>query len=528
MENKVISTQSSRALRALLPLLGDLTAEISAEHRYQRVLDALRELVPTDAVAILRLDDHVLIPEAAHGLAVDAMARRYPVDSHPRLKAIIEAPGAILFPPDCPYPDPYDGLIGASTLPVHDCMGCAPRINEKIWGVLTLDALKVGQFSADDLQTVETFARLAAATVVAAGHFDQLMRALEGERKRADAYRLAHQGGPQRMIGTSEAFKQLLGEIDLVAPSELTVLITGETGVGKELVARRLHSHSHRADKPMISVNCAALPEHLVESELFGHVKGAFSGAVENRLGKFEMASGGTLFLDEIGELPLSVQAKLLRVLQGGDVQRVGSDRSHVVDIRLLAASNRDLAEEVRTGRFRADLYHRLTVYPLRVPPLRERKEDILLLAGAFAEENRYRMALPPVRFAAPAKQALGHYAWPGNVRELEHQIARAVLKAKKRVSGSARKDMLVLMADDFDLPAATTTLNAKLPESPDPTRSTPVDYKAAVDDYKRELLESALMQHRGNVTAAARSLGLDRANLARLAARLGVSVQRV
>jgi len=269
------------------------------------------------------------------------------------------------------------------------------------------------------------------------------------------------------------------------------------------------------------------LPEHLVESELFGHVKGAFSGAVENRLGKFEMASGGTLFLDEIGELPLSVQAKLLRVLQGGDVQRVGSDRSHVVDIRLLAASNRDLAEEVRSGRFRADLYHRLTVYPLRVPPLRERKEDILLLAGAFAEENRYRMALPPVRIAAPAKQALGHYAWPGNVRELEHQIARAVLKAKKRLSGSARKDMLVLMADDFDLPAAKT-VEAELPESPDPTRSTPVDYKAAVDDYKRELLESALIQHRGNVTAAARSLGLDRANLARLAARLGVSVQRV
>ncbi|WP_191864392.1 sigma 54-interacting transcriptional regulator, partial [Pseudomonas viridiflava] len=135
------------------------------------------------------------------------------------------------------------------------------------------------------------------------------------------------------------------------------------------------------------------------------------------------------------------------------DVQRVGSDRSHVVDIRLLAASNRDLAEEVRTGRFRADLYHRLTVYPLRVPPLRERKEDILLLAGAFAEENRYRMALPPVRFATHAKSALGQYTWPGNVRELEHQIARAVLKAKKRVSGSARKDTLVLIADDFDLP---------------------------------------------------------------------------
>lgn len=528
MKNKVIPTQSSRALQALLPLLGDLTAEISSESRYQRVLGALQELVPTDAVAILRLENNVLIPEAAYGLAVDAMARRYQVDSHPRLKAIVEAQGAILFPPDCPYPDPYDGLIGASTLPVHDCMGCALRINEKIWGVLTLDALQVGQFSEDDLQTVETFARLAAATVVAAGHFDELMRTIEGERKRADAYRLAHQGWTQEMIGTSEAFKQLLGEIDLVAPSDLTVLITGETGVGKELVARRLHNHSGRADKPMISVNCAALPEHLVESELFGHVKGAFSGAVENRMGKFEMATGGTLFLDEIGELPLSVQAKLLRVLQGGDLRRVGSDSSHVVDIRLIAASNRDLAEEVRTGRFRADLYHRLTVYPLRVPPLRARKEDILLLAGAFAEENRYRIALPPVRFATNAKNALGQYPWPGNIRELEHQIARAVLKAKKRVSGSHRKDMLVLVAGDFDLPVATGNSEIERPRSTDLSLSMPIDYKAAVDDYKRDLLESALLQHRGNVTAAAKSLSLDRANLARLAARLGVSIVRV
>lgn len=528
MVNKVISTQPSRSLQALLPLLGDLTADIPPEHRYQRVLSALQELVPTDAVAILRLENNVLIPEAAYGLAVDALARRYLVDSHPRLKAIVEAQGAILFPPDCPYPDPYDGLIGASTLPVHDCMGCALRINDKVWGVLTLDALEVGQFSGDDLQTVETFARLAAATVVAAGHFNALMRAVEGERRRADAYRLAHQDWTQQMIGTSEAFKQMLGEIDLVAPSDLTVLITGETGVGKELVARRLHSHSGRADKPMISVNCAALPEHLVESELFGHVKGAFSGAVENRLGKFEMANGGTLFLDEIGELPLSVQAKLLRVLQGGDLQRVGSDNAHRVDIRLLAASNRDMAEEVRAGRFRVDLYHRLTVYPLRVPPLRERKEDILLLAGAFAEENRWRIALPPVRFSANAKNALGQYAWPGNIRELEHQIARAVLKAKRRALGSSRGDLLTLTADDFDLSGSEKASGTGQPRPRDSAPSLPMDYKTAVDDYKRDLLESVLTLHRGNVTAAAKSLNLDRANLARLAARLGVNILRV
>ncbi|MCI3946372.1 chemotaxis protein CheY [Pseudomonas syringae] len=527
MEKKVIQTHPSRALQALLPLLGDLTAEIPPERRYQRVLSALQKLVPSDAVAVLRLENNVLIPEAAEGLAIDAMARHYQVASHPRLKAIIDAPGAILFPADCALPDPYDGLIGNSPLPVHDCMGCALRINDNVWGVLTLDALEVGQFSEDDLQTVETFACLAAATVVAAAHFDELTRTVEGERKRADAYQLAHHGPTQRMIGHSEVFRQLLTEIDLVAPSELTVLITGETGVGKELVARQLHNHSGRADKPMISVNCAALPENLVESELFGHVKGAFSGATDNRLGKFEMASGGTLFLDEIGELPLSVQAKLLRVLQGGHLQRVGSDSTHVVDIRLLAATNRNLAEEVRAGRFRADLYHRLSVYPLRVPPLRERKEDILLLAGAFAEENRWRVALPPVRFSANAKAALGQYAWPGNIRELEHQIARAVLKAKGRRSGSSRSDLLVLAREDFDLPVSAGSAENRPSQPPASTASGPTDYRAAVDACKRDLLEQALMHYHGNVAAAARSLNLDRANMMRLATRLGVSITR-
>ncbi|WP_019716741.1 sigma 54-interacting transcriptional regulator, partial [Pseudomonas syringae] len=318
MKKDVISTHQLNALHALLPLLGDLAVELPAEQRYYRVLGALRELVPSDALALLRLEQGELVPVAAHGLASDAMARRYRVANHPRLNAIIEAQGAVLFPPNCDLPDPYDGLIGSSALPVHDCMGCALRINDKTWGVLTLDALTVGQFTEQDLQTVETFAMFAAATVVAASRFDDLLRTVAGERKRAEAYRLSARRPKPEMIGNSDSFRQLISEIDLVASSDLTVLITGETGVGKELVAQRLHDLSARADKPFITVNCAALPEHLVESELFGHVRGAFSGAIENRLGKFEVASTGTLFLDEIGELPLAVQATLLRVLQGG------------------------------------------------------------------------------------------------------------------------------------------------------------------------------------------------------------------
>ena len=523
MKKSVILTRQVEAMQALLPLLGDLTEEMSPAMRYQRVLDALLQLLPSDAVALLRLDGIELVPVAAHGLSIDAMARRYRVASHPRLQAILTAPKAVLFPTDCTLPDPYDGLIGSSALQVHDCMGCSLRIKDQVWGVLTMDSLKVGSYSEDDLQTLETFARFAAATVVAASHFDELLRRVEGERGRAEAYRLAQQRTDHPMVGESAAYKQLLAEIDLVAPSDLTVLITGETGVGKELVARRLHDHSARAAKPMVSLNCAALPEHLVESELFGHVKGAFSGATENRLGKFEVANGGTLFLDELGELPLAVQAKLLRVLQDGQLQRVGSDKNHFVDVRLLAATNRDLAQEVREGRFRADLYHRLSVYPLRVPALRERGDDIMLLAGAFAEENRWRMGLPSLRFTDGARAALPAYSWPGNVRELEYLIARAVLKAKRRVANTERTGVLSLDVLDLDLPEAQTS-TPSVPASPAAHVPTlPEDFRAAVDALKRDLLTRAIEQHDGNLAAAARALKLDRANLSRLASRLGI-----
>ena len=217
-------------------------------------------------------------------------------------------------------------------------------------GLLTLDTLDPSRFASADLDTLEAFASLAAATVKASERMRDLTRRAEDEHQRAEAYLEAAGERPREMIGQSAAHKALLEEIRLVANSDLSVLITGETGVGKELVAQSIHRHSMRSGKPMISLNCAALPETLVESELFGHVRGAFSGAVNERRGKFELADGGSLFLDEVGELPLAVQAKLLRVLQSGQLQRVGSDREHRVDVRLIAATNRDLAEEVRAG----------------------------------------------------------------------------------------------------------------------------------------------------------------------------------
>ncbi|KAF1018886.1 MAG: Nitric oxide reductase transcription regulator NorR2 [Paracidovorax wautersii] len=310
------------------------------------------------------------------------------------------------------------------------------------------------------------------------------------------------------------------------------MLVTGETGVGKELVAQALHAGSRRAGKALVSVNCAALPENLAESELFGHVRGAFSGAAGERRGRFEMADGGTLFLDEIGELPLALQAKLLRVLQDGQLQRVGSDREHRVDVRVVAATNRDLVQEVRAGRFRADLYHRLSVYPLHVPPLRERGRDVLLLAGTFLEENRARMGLRGLRLSAGAQAGLLGHAWPGNARELAHAISRATLKALGRgqlVAGARRPRILTLEVQDFDLPpggqpdaapaVATPPASAALNDAPAPGG----DLRAAVDTFQRRCISQALQRHDGNTARAARELGLDRANLVRLARRLGL-----
>ena len=320
----------------------------------------------------------------------------------------------------------------------------------------------------------------------------------------------------------------MLKELDLVGASDLTVLITGETGVGKELVALALHQRSARRDQAFVSLNCAALPETLVESELFGHVRGAFTGAVSGREGKFELADGGTLFLDEVGELSLAVQAKLLRVLQSGQLQRLGSDREHRVDVRLVVATNRDLASEVRAGRMRADIYHRLSVYPLPVPPLRERGRDVLLLSGFFLEENRCRLGISSLRLEPDAQEALLAYEWPGNVRELEHLIGRSVLKALGRQSPRPR--ILSLSAQDLGLPSPdplsrpwdddSTSLGAPLavakPAVPAP------GLRQTVEAFERRLIEQCLLRHQHNWAAAARELQMDRANLARLARRLG------
>ena len=266
-----------------------------------------------------------------------------------------------------------------------------------------------------------------------------------------------------------------------------------------------------------------------MESELFGHVKGAYTGATSDRRGRFELADGGTLFLDEVGELPLATQAKLLRVLQEGQVQRLGSDREHRVDVRVIAATNRDLAEQVRQKAMRADFYHRLSVYPLHVPALRERGRDVLTVAGFFLEEARARHRLGGLRLDAGAQAALLAYAWPGNVRELEHTIGRAVIRALADLR--ARPRILSLGAADLDLAvpprrAGDAPAGEGVADERDTSSAGPLDldYRQAVSAFETGLIERALQQHQGNWAAAARSLHVDRANLARMARRLGIA----
>jgi anaerobic nitric oxide reductase transcription regulator len=511
---------SKALLDALLPLVGDLSRDLSDAERYQRLLGSMRALFPCDAAALLRLDGEVLVPVAIDGLSNDTLGRRFQVSDHPRLRALLVQPGATRFPSDSDLPDPYDGLVQNvhDRLEVHDCMGCALHVGGRPWGLLTLDALDPARFDAVDPASLEAFASLAAATVNVVEHIGTLARRNEEEHQRAEAYRAAAGEVEREMIGQSVAHRRLVEEIQVVGRSELTVLITGETGVGKELVAHAIHAASPRADKPLISLNCAALPETLVESELFGHVRGAFSGAVNDRRGKFDLADGGTLFLDEVGELPLASQAKLLRVLQSGQLQRVGSDQEHKVDVRLIAATNRTLADEVRLGRYRADFYHRLSVYPLTVPPLRERGRDVLMIAGYFLEQNRARLGLRSIRIAADAQAALLAYPWPGNIRELEHLIGRSALRAL--AIQPERPRILTLTANDLDLPDGVTPARSDArPMNPSPVG----DLRQTLAEYERELIRASLERHQNNWASAARELGMDRANLSRSAKRLGL-----
>jgi anaerobic nitric oxide reductase transcription regulator len=501
----------SFSVEVLAKIAIDLQSDIGHQDRFARLITTLREVLGCDASALLRYEAHQFIPLAIDGLAKDVLGRRFTLDGHPRLEAIARAGDVVRFPADSALPDPYDGLIpGHESLKVHACLGLPLFAGQNLIGALTLDGMSADQF--DSFSDEEL--RLIAALVSGALNNALLIARLESQNVLPEAAISYSEPVTQEMIGLSDRMVQLKKEIEIVAASDLNVLIGGDTGTGKELVAKAIHEGSPRAANPLVYLNCAALPESVAESELFGHVKGAFTGAISNRSGKFEMADNGTLFLDEIGELSLALQAKLLRVLQYGDIQRVGDDRSLRVDVRVLAATNRDLREEVLAGRFRADLFHRLSVFPLSVPALRERGDDVVLLAGYFCEQCRLRLGLSQVLLSVGARARLLAYSWPGNVRELEHAIHRAVVLARATRAG----DEVVLEPHHFQL-----SDEGILPEIKPTALPEQQNLREATEAFQREAIARALEANQQTWSAAARALEMDVANLHRLAKRLGM-----
>ncbi|MEM6691505.1 MAG: sigma 54-interacting transcriptional regulator [Planctomycetota bacterium] len=285
----------------------------------------------------------------------------------------------------------------------------------------------------DELIWHRMLADHAAAAIVNARAFEQIDRLkrsleIENEYLRKE---VAAEGAFGEIIGSSPAIRSTTEQIKVVAGTNANVMITGESGTGKELVAREIHRRSERANGPMVKVNCAAIPHELFESEFFGHAEGAFTGALRNRAGRFEAADGGTLFLDEVGEIPLGLQSKLLRVLQEGTFERVGEEQTRKVDVRIVAATNRDLLKESQAGRFREDLYYRLNVFPIDVAPLRQRKQDIPALAAHFLDASCQRMGRPRIRLTKKVAESLKKYDWPGNIRELQNLIERSTITAR-------------------------------------------------------------------------------------------------
>jgi len=377
--------------------------------------------------------------------------------------------------------------------PAKSILAVPMKVKGTLVGVIEVVNKKKGRyFLEEDLRWLEIFALQASIAVENARYLEKTSIELSYLAEKANAGE-----GWHTFIHASQAIAEKLDLVDRIAPSEASVLILGESGVGKELFAERLHRGSRRADKAFVRVNCAALPENLLESELFGHVKGAFTDAYQDRAGRFEVANGGTIFLDEIAEMPLRLQSKLLRVLQQKTFEKVGSSETKSVDVRIVAATNRDLAAMVDRQEFRSDLYYRLNVLPLYIPPLRERKEDIPPLAAHFLKRAARETNKQLSGFSDSAVEAMLSYAWPGNVRELENAVERAAVMTRHHVI-TAGDLMIGGRSEDVD------EFRGK-------------DLKDAINVFKAHFITKALELHGWNQTETAKALKIQRTYLSRL-----------
>jgi two-component system, NtrC family, nitrogen regulation response regulator NtrX len=335
---------------------------------------------------------------------------------------------------------------------------------------------------------------------------------LKLQRLESENRQLKQRLGKHEIVWKGAAMQRVMAQVERVAASESRVCILGETGTGKELVARTIHERSTRAAGPFVTLNCAAVPSELIESELFGHERGSFTGAAARHIGKFEQADHGTIFLDEIGDMPLAMQAKLLRVLEEGEVERIGGDKPLSVDVRVVVATHRDLEARVREEKFRQDLFHRIYVFPLILPPLRERREDIAALVGHFAAQVCTQNGWKPITFSADALEALQAYAWPGNVRELRNMVERLMLLATNDQVDAATVEMALPKGANVSSSAFSPLGSGAL--------------SARVAAFEREVILSELKRNHSNVSAAAKTLGLERSHLYKKAEQLGIDMR--
>jgi two-component system, NtrC family, response regulator HydG len=492
----------ARDLSALMKVSTTINAIRGVDELQKTLLDLLFEVVPAERGAILLTEGGPVIEETQFVSVFGLDRRRGPDESikvsRTITRSVLHQGEALLIS------NPAEGKDLEGDSLITDRPGsvlCVPLIMlEQTLGVIYLDTKEPGVvFDKDHLQLVSAISAITAVAIENARHIEWLVS--ENQRLIAD-FNIEH-----NLVGESPPVREVLQFISKVAPTHSTVLLSGESGTGKELAARAIHQNSKRADKPFMAVNCAALAESLLESELFGHEKGSFTGALVQKKGRLEIADGGTVFLDEIGELSPALQVKLLRVLQEREFERVGGTRSIKVDIRLITATNKNLEDAVSEGTFRQDLYYRLNVVSLEMPPLRERQQDIPLLANYFAAKYGEKCNRRVTGISAEAQARLAAYDWPGNVRELENAIERAV------VLGTTEHILLE------DLPESVL-------ESEPPSEAPATQYHEAIAQTKKQIILSAMQQAKGSYTEAAKILGVHPNYLHRLIRNLNLKDQ--
>ncbi len=483
----------------------------------RRGLDWLGRLAPYDVATLFLLEGGELVARAARGPLADERLRRHrlPLARFPSIREALDLRRARALDErdHAGEGDPFDGVLD---LPDgHACMVVPLCAGESCVGVLTLDRRECQPYAPEVVSRVEVYGQILAVALQTAREKASLQSLSERDQARARLLetQLAGEGEAVLEGSRSPAVRALAARARQVAETRTPVLILGETGTGKERLARAIHAWSPRADEPFVSINCAAIPHGLLESELFGHVRGAFTGATRDRPGRFQMAQRGTLLLDEVGELPLELQAKLLRVLQEARFEPVGGDRAVEADVRVLAATHVDLERAIAERRFREDLYYRLSVFPLRLPPLRERLEDLPLLAAALLRDQARRTGRSGMRLTPEALQRLRDYDWPGNVRELANLLERATILANGRSIGP----------ELLDVPAAGRAAAAAPRQG---RESGPAPGFATLDEAQREHIRRALELAGGRLYGphgAARLLGLKPTTLQSRMKKLGL-----